>query len=145
MANCVYPCDFVGYLLSAKPVLLQGARCAEMGFTFATTDNIYVRLPYCTDGSCPLIISDANVTDSGQAVLEKHEPRTKHWWLLQPVLCQPYYGGGRKSKGTYFRLRSSYDIPVTPSVHALQAFAFLNATRDATPACKLGSSSRGSK
>ena len=48
MTNCVLPCDFVGYLLSAKPVLVPGAHCSSMGFTFATMDNIYVRTFFCS-------------------------------------------------------------------------------------------------
>ena len=31
----------VAYLLSSKPVLVSGSRCADMGYEKVTTDNIY--------------------------------------------------------------------------------------------------------
>ena len=87
MTGCVRPCDFVGFLLSAKPVLIPGAHCAAMGFTFATYDNIYTPV--------------------------------KLYWKASPA--QPTIGG---FFGPYF-------------ANNTMAFAYLNATRDATPACKL--------
>ena len=56
MAHCVQPCDFVGFLLSAKPVQIKGAHCAAMGFTFATMDSIYVRPTPCPPASAWAVV-----------------------------------------------------------------------------------------
>lgn len=41
MTNCVQVVDMVAYFLSRTPTMIPGSHCADKGFKFVSTDNIF--------------------------------------------------------------------------------------------------------